>query len=117
MTTSPDLVQNLLVVAATQCALGAVGVLTRRSLFHMALSVLIMLQGFCLGVATLSCTFKDASGTAWLFVIWGMSIAQAVIVATFFLVIARRRRSTDIAAWRILHESERDPFGDPAVQL
>ena len=112
MTSDPATLHNLLVFAAFQFVAGTLGVLCRRSLFHLLLGGQLMLQSTCLAIAAISASRSDVGGTAWVLLIWGIVAAQMSVAATFYTILTRRRKTTDVAGWRLLRESEHDPLDD-----
>jgi len=91
MTIDPEMLHNLLVFAVFQFVTGTLGVLCRRSLFHLLLGGQTMLQGTCVAIAAISASGEDVGGAAWLFLIGGLAAAQIAVAVTFFRVLARRR--------------------------
>ena len=116
MISDPAALQNLLVFAAAQFAVGCLGLLSRRSLFQILLSGLVMLQAVSLAIAAVNSAYADAGGAAWLLLLWGMAAALLMFAATLLMILSRRRNSPDVAGWRSLRESERDPLDNRSLK-
>ena len=96
MTLSPE---NFFALGVLMLCLGALGVVARRNLFVLYLSVEVMLNGVNLILATFARVRPDMGGSAIALLMIGVIAAEAALFLAMIVQLYRRRRSVDSDAY------------------
>lgn len=96
MTTIPT--SHVLVVAAMLLCVGAFGVLLRRNLLFMLLSIEVMLNGAALAFIGAAARWQQPDGQVFVVFIMAMAAAEVAVGLALFLRIHRRTSSLDADA-------------------
>jgi NADH-quinone oxidoreductase subunit K len=94
-----DKTQALLVLALALFALGLSGVVIRRNLLVMLMSMELMLNGVNLSLVTFANQMGEAQGAVLVFLIFVVATAEIGIAIPIVLLLARRRHTLDADAF------------------
>jgi NADH-quinone oxidoreductase subunit K len=94
-----DKTQALLYLALTLFALGLCGVVIRRNLLVMLMSMELMLNGVNLSLVTFANQMGAAEGAVLVFLIFVVATAEIAIAIPIVLLLARSRRTLDADAF------------------
>lgn len=89
---------HVLIVAAMLLCIGAFGVLLRRNLLFMLLSVEVMLNGAALAFIGAAARWQQPDGQIFVVFIMAMAAAEVAVGLALFLRIFRRASSIDADA-------------------
>jgi NADH-quinone oxidoreductase subunit K len=99
------LLNNYLIVGALLFGIGMIGVLSRRNMIVIFLSVEIMLQGVSVSLVAWSRFHNDFGGQMLVVFIIALAACEAAIALALILVLFQRRGDLDIVDWQLLRES------------
>ena len=91
-----------LVLAAALCSIGAVGVLVRRNVLVMFMSVELMLNAVNLTFVAFAKTLNDTSGQVIVFFTLVVAAAEVAVGLAIIVAIFRRRRGMTADDMRVL---------------
>jgi NADH-quinone oxidoreductase subunit K len=94
-----DKTQALLALALALFALGLAGVVIRRNLLVMLMSMELMLNGVNLSLVTFANQMGEAQGAVLVFLIFVVAAAEISIAIPIVLLLAKRRRTLDADAF------------------
>ena len=94
-----DKVQLLLALAFALFALGLLGIVVRRNLLVMLMCMELMLNGVNLSLVTFAHQMGEAVGAVLVFLIFVVATAEIAIAIPIVLLLARRKRTLDAAAY------------------
>ncbi|GIK87427.1 MAG: NADH-quinone oxidoreductase subunit NuoK [Burkholderiales bacterium] len=94
-----DKTQALLVLALALFSLGLAGVVVRRNLLVMLMSMELMLNGVNLSLVTFANQMGAAEGAVLVFLIFVVAAAEIAIAIPIVLLLARRRHTLDADAY------------------
>ena len=94
-----DKTQALLVLALALFSLGLAGVVVRRNLLVMLMSMELMLNGVNLSLVTFANQMGAAEGAVLVFLIFVVATAEIGIAIPIVLLLARSRRTLDADAF------------------
>src|SRR5664280_2789034 len=106
------LLNNYLIVGAMLFGIGMVGVLSRRNMIVMFLSVEIMLQGVSVSLVAWSRFHNDFGGQMLVVFIIALAACEAALALALVLALFDRRGKLDIADWQLLREANQPLFHD-----
>jgi NADH-quinone oxidoreductase subunit K len=106
------LLNNLLIVGALLFGIGMVGVLSRRNMIVMFLSLEIMLQGVSLSLVAWSRFHNDFGGQMLVLFIIAVAACEAALALALILTLFARRGTLDIVDWQVLREANQPPFAE-----
>jgi NADH-quinone oxidoreductase subunit K len=86
---------HVLIVAAMLLCIGAFGVLLRRNLLFMLLSIEVMLNGAALAFIGAAARWQQPDGQVFVVFIMAMAAAEVAVGLALFLQIYRRTSSLD----------------------
>ncbi len=110
------LLENLLMVGAMLFGVGMIGVLCRRNMIVMFLSVEIMLQGVSLSLVAWSRFRNDFGGQMLVLFIIAVAACEAAVALALIMALFYRSGRLDIAEWRLLREANQPGFREePAL--
>jgi NADH-quinone oxidoreductase subunit K len=89
---------HVLIVAALLVCIGAFGVLLRRNLLFMLLSLEVLLNGAALAFIAAGARWQQPDGQAFVLLIMAMAAAEVAVGLALFLQIHRRVSSLDADA-------------------
>jgi NADH-quinone oxidoreductase subunit K len=99
------LLENSLVVGALLFGLGVIGLLSRRNMIVMFLSLEMMLQGVSLSLVAFSRFHNDFGGQMLVIFIIAVAACEAAIALALVLALFARSGKLDIAFWQTLREA------------
>lgn len=102
------LLNNSLIVGSLLFALGAVGFVSRRNLFAMALAAAVMLQGVVLIAVAFGRFHGDRTGEVFGLFALAVAALQVGCLAALVLLLVRKEGSLDVSLWRYLRPREHD---------
>ncbi len=108
---------QLLMVGAILLSIGIVGMLARRDFLMFLISSQVVLQGICLSLSALNRIHPFAEGTAWLFLLLGFAVIQAIWGIALATALRFRDGSLDVSRLRVLGETDSNPATDPSCRL
>lgn len=94
-----DKTQALLVLALGLFALGLAGVVIRRNLLVMLMSMELMLNGVNLSLVAFAHRAGSAEGAVLVFLIFVVAAAEIAVAIPIVLLLARRRHTLDADAF------------------
>jgi NADH-quinone oxidoreductase subunit K len=94
-----DKTQALLALALALFALGLAGVVIRRNLLVMLMSMELMLNGVNLSLVTFANQMGEPQGAVLVFLIFVVATAEIAIAIPIVLLLARRRHTLDADAF------------------
>ena len=94
-----DKTQALLVLALALFTLGLAGVVIRRNLLVMLMSMELMLNGVNLSLVTFANQMGVPEGAVLVFLIFVVATAEIAIAIPIVLLLARRRHTLDADAF------------------
>ncbi len=110
MTNEIALLNNYLIVGAMLFGIGMVGVLSRRNMIVMFLSVEIMLQGVSLSLVAWSRFHNDFGGQILVMFIIALAACEAALALALVLALFEWHGKLDIADWQSLREANMASF-------
>lgn len=99
-----QLLQNYLVVGVLLFGIGLVGVLTRRNMIVIFLSIELMLQAVSLNLVAFARYYNNFSGQVFVIAVITVAACEAAIVMALLLMLYRDSHSLDITFWQTLRE-------------
>ena len=105
MTNEIALLNNYLILGALLFGIGMIGLLSRRNMIVMFLSVEIMLQGVSVSLVAWSRFHNDFGGQMLVVFIIAVAACEAAIALALVLVLFERYGKLDIVNWQLLRES------------
>jgi NADH-quinone oxidoreductase subunit K len=111
---SVDVLRNYLLVGAALFALGMLGLLCRRNLIVMFLSVEMMLQGIGLSLVGFGRYHGTWTGQIFTIVILTVAACEASIALALIVILYNQRSSLDVTLWQDIREPGVAP---PASQV
>ena len=109
------LLQNFLVVGALLFALGGIGVVVRRNLIVMFISVEIMLQGVSLSFVAWGRYHNDWGGQVMVLMIIAVAACEAAVALALILILAKKSGVLDSTRWQDLREQGQPAYVDRSV--
>jgi len=103
-----ELLHSYLLVGAVLVGVGVVGVLARRNMIMVFLSVEMMLQGVSLSLIAWGRFYNNYDGQMMVIMIITVAACEAAIGLGLILLLEHRRRNIDIMAWHTLREASVD---------
>ena len=100
-----QLLQNYLAVGVLLFGIGLVGVLTRRNMIVMFLSIEMMLQAVSLNLVAFARYWNNFSGQVFVIAVIAVAACEAAIMMALLLMLYRDSHSLDITFWQLLRES------------
>ena len=88
--------QYFIVLSAALFLVGAVGVMLRRNILIVLMSIELMLHGANLALITFSRVRADLHGHALAFLVVAIAAAEAAVGLAIVVAIFRSRRTTDV---------------------
>ena len=110
MTNEIALLNNYLILGALLFGIGMIGLLSRRNMIVMFLSVEIMLQGVSVSLVAWSRFHNDFGGQMLVVFIIAVAACEAAIALALVLVLFERYGKLDIINWQLLRESNQPEF-------
>jgi NADH-quinone oxidoreductase subunit K len=101
---------NYLIVGALLFGIGIVGVLSRRNMIVMFLSVEMMLQGVSLSLVAFGRFHNDFGGQLLVVFIIAVAACEAAIALALLLMLFQRTGRLDVAVWQSLREANQPPW-------
>ncbi len=98
-------------------AVGLVGLIVRRNLLVMFISIEIMLQGVALNLVAWGRYHGDLGGSVLVLAIIAVAACEAAIALTLILILARQSGSLDVNAWQRLREGGRPAHVDRRIPV
>jgi len=102
--------QNYATIGAMLFGIGLCGVLARRNLIVVLLSVELMLQGAALVLVGADVPRGEVAGQVLVLLTVVVAAAEVAIGLALCVVLARRRFGLDSAAWQTLREDDQPAF-------
>ena len=112
MTNEIALLNNYLILGALLFGIGMIGLLSRRNMIVMFLSVEIMLQGVSVSLVAWSRFHNDFGGQMLVVFIIAVAACEAAIALALVLVLFERYGKLDIVNWQLLRESNQPLYHD-----
>jgi NADH-quinone oxidoreductase subunit K len=109
MNTEIALLNNYLILGALLVGLGAAGVICRRNMIIMFLSVEIVLQGVSLSLAAWGRFHNNFQGQTLVLMIVAVAACEAAVALALVLALFQRRGTLDAVAWHRLREADQPP--------
>jgi NADH-quinone oxidoreductase subunit K len=106
------LLNYYLIVGAMLFGIGMIGVLSRRNMILVFLSVEIMLQGVSVSLVAWSRFHNNFDGQMLVIFIIAVAACEAAIALALVLVLFQRRGNLDIFDWQTLRESNQPQHQD-----
>lgn len=97
---------HYLTVGSILFAIGLVGVLTRRNLIIMFLSIETMLQGVAINFVAFSMRHGNLAGQAMVLFIVAVAACEAALALAIILMLYKRRHTLDSSVWQELREED-----------
>lgn len=94
--------QDYLIVSSILFFIGVLGVLTRKNLFIIFMSIELMLNSVNLSFVTFSRFFEDLTGQAIVFLVIAVAAAEAAIGLSIVILIFRNKESLNIDDFNIM---------------
>ncbi|GIW21159.1 MAG: NADH-quinone oxidoreductase subunit K 1 [Candidatus Sericytochromatia bacterium] len=94
--------QDYLIVSAILFFIGVLGVLTRKNLFIIFMSIELMLNSVNLTFVTFSRFFEDLTGQAIVFLVIAVAAAEAAIGLSIVILIFKNKESLNIDDFNIM---------------
>ncbi|MBN1909802.1 MAG: NADH-quinone oxidoreductase subunit NuoK [Pirellulales bacterium] len=110
------LVHDYLAVGALLFGIGLIGLISRRNLIVMFLSVEIMLQGVSLSLVAWSRFHGDEGGQVFILFIIAVAACEAAVALALILMLSCQAGNLDVAGWRRLREEGIEPPVDPGPE-
>jgi NADH-quinone oxidoreductase subunit K len=95
-------VQDYLIVSTILFFIGVIGVLTRKNLFIIFMSIELMLNSVNLTFITFSRFFEDLTGQAIVFLVIAIAAAEASIGLAIVILTFRNKESLSIDDFNIM---------------
>ena len=93
-------------LASLLFSIGLVGLVSRKNLFVLYMSIELMLSSVSLILATLSKVLGDASGSVMSLLIIGVIAAEAAVFLAMIVNLYRSKKTLDSDAFTLLKEGE-----------
>ncbi|MGE0431165.1 MAG: NADH-quinone oxidoreductase subunit NuoK [Planctomycetota bacterium] len=87
--------KNLLILSAVLFSTGTYGVLARRNLLIMLLSIELMFNAVMLVIATMARMFADSGGHIFMLMIIAISAAEVAVGLSILIALFRMKRTTN----------------------
>lgn len=113
MSSETALLANVLLVGAVLFGLGAIGLISRRNMIVMFLSVEMMLQGVGLSLVGFGRYHRDFGGQMLVVFIIVVAACEAAVALAMLTMLFRARRSLDVAVLQELREVGQPPLVAP----
>jgi NADH-quinone oxidoreductase subunit K len=94
-----DRTQLLLSLSIALFALGLTGVMIRRNALVLLMCMELMLNGVILSLVTFAERSATQAGAVLVFLVFVVAAAEIAIAIPIVLLLARRRRTLDVAAY------------------
>jgi len=94
-----DKSQLLLALAGALFVLGLLGVIIRRNVLVVLMCMELMLNAVNLSLVTFNQRMAGLDGTALVFLIFVVAAAEIAIAIPIVVLLARRKRTLDVAAY------------------
>jgi len=94
--------QDYLILSAILFFIGVLGVLTRKNLFIIFMSIELMLNSVNLSFVAFSRFFEDLTGQAIVFLVIAVAAAEAAIGLSIVILIFRNKESLNIDDFNIM---------------
>ena len=117
MTNEIALLNNYLILGALLFGIGMIGLLSRRNMIVMFLSVEIMLQGVSVSLVAWSRFHNDFGGQMLVVFIIAVAACEAAVALALVLVLFDRYGKLDIVNWQLLRESNQPLHHDEPLPL
>lgn len=98
---------NSLILTVILISIGIVGVLSRRNIFILYMSIELILNGINLGLVTASKQFGAQDGNIMAIMIMAIAAAEASLFLAMIVVLFRTRHSLNSADFTLLESKER----------
>jgi NADH-quinone oxidoreductase subunit K len=98
-----DSVHLLIPVSLALFALGLLGVIVRRNVLIMLMCMELMLNGVNLSLVTFAQAMDSTEGAVLVFLIFVVAAAEIAIAIPIVLLLARSKRTLDLAAYTDLN--------------
>ncbi len=95
-------------LASILFSIGLVGLVSRKNLFVLYMSIELMLSSVSLILATLSKVLGDASGSVISLLIIGVIAAEAAVFLAMIINLYRAKKTLDSDRFTLLKEGERN---------
>ena len=89
----------LIVVSMALFALGLLGVIVRRNVLIMLMCMELMLNGVNLSLVTFAHQTGSSAGAVLVFLVFVVATAEIAIAIPIVLLLVRRKRAMDLAAY------------------
>jgi NADH-quinone oxidoreductase subunit K len=86
---------NALVLSAALFSIGAYGVLARRNLLVMLMSVELMLNGVNVAILAYSRLWTNVSGQVMVMMVMGVAAAEVAVGLAILIAVFRNRKTVD----------------------
>lgn len=96
---SPYELSHFLLTGAVLFCLGLVGFLTRRNLIIMFLCTEMMFQGVVISLVAFARHHGNVTGQTFVIFVLTIAAAEAALALALVVLLFRRRRTLDAAAW------------------
>jgi NADH-quinone oxidoreductase subunit K len=94
-----DRTQFLLGISVALFALGLLGVVIRRNVLVMLMCMELMLNGVNLSLVTFAQQTHTTAGAVLVFLVFVVATAEIALAIPIVLLLARRKRTLDLAAY------------------
>jgi len=94
-----DKVQLLVSVSLALFALGLLGIIVRRNVLVMLMCMELMLNGVNLSLVTFAHRLDSIAGAVLVFLIFVVAAAEIALAIPIVLLLARSKRTLDLAAY------------------
>lgn len=98
------MIQAYLILAVLLFGIGVVGVISRRNVITVYMSIELLLNGINLALIAASSHFQDSHGQIISMMIIAIAAAEAALFMALFVVLFRNRRSLDTNVFNLLGE-------------
>ncbi len=102
---------NALVLAVILFCLGIVGIISRRNIFVLYMSVELMLNGINLGFVTASSLFAKGDSQVIAILVMAIAAAEAALFLAMIVVLFRSRHTVDTGQFTLLAAKESHDLG------
>lgn len=89
------MIAHYLIVSAALFSIGAYGVLARRNLLIILMSVEVMLNGVNVAILAFSRLYGDAAGHVFVLIVMGVAAAEVSVGLAILIAVFRNRKTVD----------------------
>jgi len=88
--------QNYLILSGILFAIGVIGVLTRRNVIIIFMSIELMLNAVNLSFVAFARYFNDMSGHVFVFMVMTVAAAEAAVGLAIIIAVFRNKETVDV---------------------